>query len=466
MRGRLKAAMAVKQKIRPPRRFRLTVLTLVSVPLAAAALASGAIALLAGENQSMREYFRNKRWVEQELIARIERGDELSSVGVAPCPVIVSDRGEILYSSAPWARTGERLKSYRRSGPEDDGTPLLMQTVQDPGGAEYRVLQWLGNPSSRERAAAEVVVALPLILVIMLGGSLAFAWVLMDRFQHRLAALQAATRRIAGGDFSSGVGAPADDGAGGGDELALLAADLDAMRSALAEDEERRSRFLMGVSHDLSTPIAAVRGYLDAWKDGLLGSGPAVDRAVLAMQAKLELLEDRIAELIELARIDTGEWKSRYEPIDLAVFLGRLAEELEQDAALSRRRFRSDLSLPDSVRIMGDRTLLSRAFENLCHNALRYTREGDEIRLAATRSPEGVEVRLDDGGPGFGPADPETLFEPFARGSRGRNEGGFGLGLSITRSVLSAHGASISAAEGPSGGASFRVLFPGGLILQ
>jgi signal transduction histidine kinase len=248
-------------------------------------------------------------------------------------------------------------------------------------------------------------------------------------------------------------------GADGNDELTQLATDLNFMRAALKEDLARRSRFLMGVSHDLATPLTTIKGYLEALRDGVVTGIDDTGRSLDAMWTKAELLEERVSELIGFVRLETGEWRMQQSEIDLRAFLQSLASTLEPDTEVLKRRFESRLELPSAATVTADPRLLERVFENLYHNAVRYTKEGDTIRLSAEEGPEAsIVVTLEDSGPGLGDGDTARLFEPFSRGTNSRNEPGFGLGLATVRSILDSHGFEISAGRSVLGGGAFRIV--------
>jgi signal transduction histidine kinase len=270
-------------------------------------------------------------------------------------------------------------------------------------------------------------------------------------FNRDIGRLIKATRRVADGDLEFELTPK------GNDEVASLARSFDSMRNNLKESIARRSLFLMGVSHDLKTPLTSIKGYLEAISDGLAEDPAKLGRYLSVIGEKSKELEDRIGKLIDYVRMETGDWRLSREEIDLNGFLAEISEMYGEDASVFKRSFRSDLRLPARVRTTADRALLLRCFENLFDNAIRYTKEGDAITLSALHKGEEVLVVFRDTGMGIDGPELNRVFEPFYRGTRSRREEGCGLGLSIVKSIVDAHGWNIGIASTPGRGTALTL---------
>lgn len=159
------------------------------------------------------------------------------------------------------------------------------------------------------------------------------------------------------------------------------------------------------------------------------------------------------------------EWRMGFEEIELGPFLESLSREFREDAALMGRDFSYELSAISGLAVAADRTLLTRALENLMSNAIRYSPAGGSVRSKAERAtgPKGEALyylHIDDSGPGVAPAERERIFEPFFRGSASREGEGIGMGLYIVASVIKGHGWDVRAGEAPGGGGRFTVTIP------
>ena len=298
-----------------------------------------------------------------------------------------------------------------------------------------------------------------LATLIVIG--VAMVWWLAHVLRRSLGDLERASERIAAGDLNFRLNVE------GRDEVAAVARSFDHMRRSLIEERrmlraerERKRSFLMAVSHDLRTPLTSIKGYLEALQDGMAPDRGAELRYLRIARDRVDLLATRIADLNELLRMETGEWRMQRERRNLTEMLGALAVDYREDALLIGRRFQAAIDLPDNLVVDADWRLFTRVTDNLMENALQYTRSGDRIRLAALQYNGQVEVTVQDSGPGI-PADQLAhIFDPFFRGAAERPEPGSGLGLAVARSIVEAHGWQINAAAGNGGGASFTIVIP------
>jgi signal transduction histidine kinase len=271
--------------------------------------------------------------------------------------------------------------------------------------------------------------------------------------------LEKATRRVAAGELDL----PID--VGGSNEIASLSRSLDSLRIEIKEDQARRARFIMGISHDLKTPLALVKGYAEALEEELGDAGDAASSHLSIIKSKADQLEGMIDELIDFERVDTGEWSRGLATVDFGYFLRAFVKRIEADAALLGREVRGAIDLPKPALVRMDERLVDRALDNLVNNALRYTAEGGKIELAARAEGGAFIVSVSDDGPGVSSEDMPHIFEPFYRGSASRREQGMGLGLSIVKTIVESHGGTIEAvpgrdASGSPKGIVFALTFP------
>lgn len=266
--------------------------------------------------------------------------------------------------------------------------------------------------------------------------------------------LENATRRIAAGELDFAVEVK------GSNEILSLTNSLNKMRDTLKEDERRRYRFIMSVTHDLKTPLSSIKAYTEAIEDGI-GEDPVTGcSATKIINAKADRLEGMINDLIEFVRMDTGEWRSRLKNTNLSTFLRQFVELFTLDAEMFRHEFRYNSALPDAIFIPMDERLVQRALENIVNNAIRYTPDGSVISLEAVFTGDVVRLVISDDGPGIDEADLPHIFEMFYRGSSSRREQGMGLGLPVVKWVTDWHGWAISALSGKGKGVSFVITIP------
>lgn len=271
------------------------------------------------------------------------------------------------------------------------------------------------------------------LFLLLLGLAAIVSSLMLSSTNKTIQNLEEATKKIASGNLDFSLQVEGDD------ELASLTRSFDKMRTALKEELDRRSRFLMAVSHDLKTPLTSIEGYIEAITDGFAHDPDILKRYLRIITDKSKVLESRILELIDFVKMETGEWQLKQGEIVLKTYLLELARVYRDDALVLNRDFSYSIDIDEGLVVTADKNLISRALENLFNNALRYTEVRDRISLRAFQDNQEVIIQIQDEGPGMSEEDLELIFDPFYRGSRSRREQGFGLGLSIVRSIILAH---------------------------
>jgi heavy metal sensor kinase len=294
-----------------------------------------------------------------------------------------------------------------------------------------------------------------LIVLIPLGvGLAALGGAIIARAALRPVDEMARTaRRITAEDLSRRV-----ERRGSGDELDGLAETLNGMLARLEDAFGQTRRFAADAAHELRTPLTVLRGGIEVALR--MERSPDEYRRVLA--SSLEEVERliRLAEdLLLLSRSLAGPEGSRapvdLEPLVLEVF--EVGARIGRDAGVS---VRVDATAPAPV--AGDAAALRRALLNLVENAVKYTPPGGKVEIGLARGDGVAEITIADTGIGIEPADLERIFEPFLRldAARARDTGGAGLGLAIARSIVIAHGGSITVESRPGSGSRFTVRLP------
>jgi signal transduction histidine kinase len=296
--------------------------------------------------------------------------------------------------------------------------------------------------------------------VILLGiGAVAAAALIFGPVRRRLGDLETVAERIGSGDTTAR--APEE----GGDEVAALAAalnrmaaDLHARAEALASSDAARRQLLADVSHELMTPLTAMRGYLEtlAMPEFNLDAQTR-ERYVAIVDEETRRLEHIVGDLLDLARLEGGGTVLRHEPVPIESLFTRVAQR--HDRELRERRITLTRQVDEgAAEIVGDPVRLEQALQNLAANALRHTPDGGTMALQA--SPDGKRVRITvrDSGPGIAPEHLPLIFGRFYKVDAARASGGSGLGLSIVKGIVEAHGGTVSARN--EDGAVFEIVLP------
>ena len=270
--------------------------------------------------------------------------------------------------------------------------------------------------------------------------------------------LEEKTQRIAAGDFDTEL-RPGTKGRDS-NEITSLIENLDKMRKSLKEDQERRTRFIMGISHDLRTPVAVIKGYTEAISDGVADDPEAVKNALQIIGTKTNQLETMIDTLISFVRLNNGEWRDKLiiQPLEPAIT--EFAKGAVMTGTVFKRKVTSSISVPADIKVPFDKQLFQRALENLFSNALRYTKDGDSVWITAVESGKNVILTVKDSGQGIAEKDLNHIFEMFYRGTNSRREEGMGIGLSVVKNIIDTHGWSISVKSEEGKGAEFIITIP------
>jgi signal transduction histidine kinase len=277
--------------------------------------------------------------------------------------------------------------------------------------------------------------------------------IIVQSVNRSISNLEKATRRIAEGDLDFEL--PIQ----GRDKLASLTRSFESMRKHLKEEYAKRSRFIMGISHDLRTPLASARGYTDAIREGYADTPEKLNKYIGIIEDKTKLLESRIAMLIDYVQRETSEWKLNLQPVEVEPLISEISSMLESEVSLSGREYSSNIRLTEGTAIPVDEGMFSRAMENLVQNAIRYSPEASVVRFSCIQTEESILLAISNDGPGISPADLPYVFEPFVRGAKDRKGSGIGLGLSTVEAVVSSHGWRIDVDSNP-GDTTFAVTIP------
>jgi len=236
----------------------------------------------------------------------------------------------------------------------------------------------------------------------------------------------------------------------------LLARDITRLRRL----EEVRRDFVANVSHELRTPLTVMSGYVEALLDSEAGDSPARERALQRMQEQTRRMQNLVADLLHLSRLELDTQRRELEP----VALGRTVEGLVEEArTLSGGRHTIELEQDRGLGLSCQPEEIRSAFSNIVTNAVRYTPEGGTIRIRWYQDENGEACfAVSDTGVGIDPLHLPRLTERFYRADVGRSRetGGTGLGLAIVKHVLSQHGGRLEVESEPGHGSTFRCRFP------
>jgi signal transduction histidine kinase len=456
-------------------RFRLPAFYLAGVALAGIVTTAIAVQLFQDHirSQSLSELRREARGLSQ-LYARqaIRSIDEGRSGPDFAGPKLEQATGARLYfvGARVFFGHGSGLRELSRSQVGDEWQTLIdgkkVTTFEFTPSDEHKRFLAVGQPLVLEgQNFGALVVArkktdltqgwlsLVELLLVALGVGLlvaaGLAWYLSRRIATPVLALSKAADQIADGDY--GITLPDVPGSG---EISHLAERFRQMASRLAEAEVQERNFLMSVSHELRTPLTAIRGHVEALREGLIIDPIAEAESLSVVAAEAERLERLVGDVLDLAKLDANRFTVLHEEVDM----GRLVEQVYATFGEEARRreidYRCDTDGAPVIVSDGDRVF--QIVSNLLSNAFRWTPDGGRVQLALSSDNGAVSVSVADTGPGIKPSDRDRIFRPFWS----RDGGGTGLGLAIARELAVALGGRIELDSEVGAGSRFDLRLP------
>ncbi len=241
------------------------------------------------------------------------------------------------------------------------------------------------------------------------------------------------------------------------DEVGRLAATFNEMLGRIEELFRSQQRFVSDVSHELRSPLTAIRGNLDLLRRGASDDPEARDQALTAIDAEAERMQRLVADLLLLARADEGI-KIQKEIVELDTVM----LDVYRQARVSAGGVNVCLGSEDQAQVLGDRDRLKQLLLNLVDNAIKYTPSGGEVKLSLERDTQWVRVFVSDTGMGIPAKDLPRIFDRFYRvdKARSREKGGSGLGLAIAKWITDAHGGRIDVQSEVGKGTTFTLWLP------
>ena len=286
----------------------------------------------------------------------------------------------------------------------------------------------------------------------LIGGIVAaglLGWYLSRRITRPVLALSAATDEITRGHYD--VDLP--DVPGGG-EIGHLAQRFREMAARLGEAEQQERNFLMSVSHELRTPLTAIRGHVDALREGI-AADPEVRAASLDMIAsETTRLERLVGDVLDLAKLEAHRFTVSSEEVDMERLCEQAYAAFGEEARRRGIDYAKRFEASPTIVTDGDRVL--QIISNLLSNAFRWTPDGGKVELGLAASNGRVSVAVDDNGPGVPARERERIFRPFWS----RDDSGTGLGLAIAHELAVALGGSIQLESESGKGSRFELVLP------
>jgi signal transduction histidine kinase len=451
-------------------RLFLTHLALVSLTLV---IIGGALIVLASNNPATRQQaFRHIADVARASLPYLLNGgadqidSRLADVAAENDVRIIrlSPNGLVELDTTGSVQAGSSLKV----DPERDNAPnaqIQRGTFVDDQGEEWLALT-LSRPNAgslifaslRPRSRIVSAIGDTLITPLLEAGaigvilSIIFSVLISDWVSRPLAATATAVRGIEAGDF--GKRAPEKGPA----EVKELARSLNQMSDQVQQSRQQQRDFLANVSHELKTPLTSIQGFAQAILDGAAAIPGDAAQVIYDEAGRMRRL---VEELLDLARIESGQTILRREIVNLSDLLFHIVKQFEIRAAEQTVTLTTNLS--PVANVVGDPDRLAQVFTNLLENALTHTPDGGTVTVSCAPAPGGVQAVVQDTGKGIPAEDISRIFERFYQADKSRTRSdakGTGLGLTISKEIVTALGGTISVESRDGHGAAMYIWLP------
>lgn len=337
--------------------------------------------------------------------------------------------------------------------PPGDDTRLIAaaQPVRLARGTE--AFGWLvvAKPVTELRAQWLTLLGrLALALAVGIGLAGMLFWWLSRRLTEPVLTLTRATQDVAAGHYDVEI-----PDSRGSDEISLLSDRFRRMVDKLAEGEQLKRSFLMSVSHELRTPLTAIRGHVEALREGIVCEPEQVRSSLDVIASEADRLERLVGDVLDLAKLQAHRFTVRQEEVDLGRVLDHAYHAFTEEARRREIDYRLE-GVPEPPVIFSDGDRVLQVISNLLSNAFRWTPNGGRIELELAADNGTVRVDVADSGPGITAEQRSRIFEPFIS----NDVNGTGLGLPIARELAIALGGRIELSSTPGNGSRFRLVLP------
>ena len=267
--------------------------------------------------------------------------------------------------------------------------------------------------------------------------------------------LEKQTQDIASGKLDTKIDIPINKT----NEITSISDSIEKMRLSLIDEENRKNKFIMGISHDLRTPVAIIKGYTEALRDGVITEEEFKNTLTL-IDTKANQLNGMIDTLINFVKLETSDWRQNLHNGSITKLIIEFGQNTESTCRVFNRIPLININLNEDFFIPLDPQLVNRVFENLMSNALRYTDENDRISIIAFKQDNKILLKISDTGYGISKTDLNHIFDLFYRGSSSRREEGMGIGLSVVKTIIDTLGWSIGVESIVKEGTTFTITIP------
>ncbi len=383
--------------------------------------------------------------------AQLATGDRIFYAGLPLFPGQKDDFGKIPRAILPDPQKPPKAL-LRRFEFRPPGSSQTLLAVARPVKIGHQILGTIVVAKPRTELNQRWLALIERLLLAFAAGvgvAAGFAGYLSRRITSPVLALSRAADEIAGGNYD--VDVPKVPGGG---EIGQLAGRFREMAARLAQAEQLERNFLMSVSHELRTPLTAIRGHVEALREGVVTDDEMRTASLTVIAAEAERLERLVGDVLDLAKLGAHRFTVLREEVEMERLVERAYVAFSEEARRREIDYRRVVVAKPVIVSDGDRVL--QIISNLLSNAFRWTPDGGRIEVELSATDGTVYVSVDDSGPGIPPVERERIFRPFWS----RDGGGTGLGLAIARELAAALGGRIRLETSSESGSRFELVLP------
>lgn len=335
--------------------------------------------------------------------------------------------------------------------PLGDGSKKLMHIVRFPKAVATRGALKNGTlPRPRDFVA--------LFAIIFEAMFTALSIFVLSRIAQSVRLVESEAKKLDNGDIEKPINIPLNKGHS--NEITNLLTHLESFRKTFQKRKKQRDSFVMGLSHDLKTPLAVIKGYTEGIADGLFEDPKKMAECLEVILQKTTQLEMMVDDLVNFVKMNENDWTEELVDTDLRVFLENFVDYVKPTCGIFNREVETAIDIPPGIIVKLDEQMASRALGNIFSNSIRYSEPGTIVSLDARIVQGQARIIISDQGIGMSQEDAERAFELFYRGSHSRREQGHGIGLSVVKTVADIHGWNIKVESELQKGSRFIITIP------
>ena len=394
----------------------------------------------------------------------IERALKMVPKDVETLVCRVSDR-KIIYSSIPEIKVGTEMQKdeiWDFTAKTSDKYYYQFSRMLAHSDSQIILISRLPiQKISNERKTKNYLIILLIVISITISSLILITFISRTIFMG-LKTIENSSTRLAQGQLEDPL--TTNYSISAGNEFENIMNSLEKMRQELVEIQTRKNSFITGISHDLRTPVAVIRGYSEAIKDNVISEKDEIQKTMELIEQKTTQLEDMIDTLLNFMKLNNSEIKEKLVKHSITKLINDFAKYAEVTCKVFKRNVHTNIQLDKDIKVPLNEQLVHRSFENLLSNAIRYTKENDLIEINAYTSEnektKAIILEIKDSGCGIDKKDLEYIFDIFYRGTNSRQEEGMGIGLAVVKSIIETHGWNIAVESIKNKGSCFTINIP------